>query len=54
MVFRARKAGQPVGPSPEAFTTGWQVLAELDQAGLRQIRCEFVESTRRADRCGFN
>jgi NADPH2 dehydrogenase len=45
---------RPVGPSAEAFTTGWQVPEELDRAGLARIRDEFVESTRRADRCGFD
>jgi len=45
---------RPVGPSAEAFTTGWQVPEELDHAGLARIRDEFVASTRRAERCGFD
>jgi 2,4-dienoyl-CoA reductase-like NADH-dependent reductase (Old Yellow Enzyme family) len=43
----------PVGPSPEAYTTGWQVPLELNETGLKRVRDEFVESARRAARCGF-
>jgi NADPH2 dehydrogenase len=45
---------RPEGPSPEAFTTGWQVPEELDHEGLARVRDEFVDATRRADRCGFD
>lgn len=49
------EGGWPVvGPSPEPFTAGWQVPAELDEDGLTQIRDEFVQSTWRAARCGFD
>jgi 2,4-dienoyl-CoA reductase-like NADH-dependent reductase (Old Yellow Enzyme family) len=45
---------RPVGPSPEPFTTGWQVPIELDAAGLARVREEFADSTRRAARCGYD
>ncbi len=45
---------KPEGPSPEPFTPAWRTPIELDAAGLARVRDEFVESTRRADRCGFD
>ena len=42
------------GPSPEAYTEGWPVPTELDAQGLTRVLEEFVEATRRADRCGFD
>ncbi len=44
----------PEGPSPEPFTQGWRTPRELDEAGLKRVRDEFVESTRRAARCGLD
>ncbi len=53
-VSREEGGWQPVGPSAEAFTAGWQVPIELDAAGLAEVRGEFVESTIRAQRCNFD
>jgi 2,4-dienoyl-CoA reductase-like NADH-dependent reductase (Old Yellow Enzyme family) len=54
MVPDAEGGWTPEGPSPEAFTEGWRQPHELDAAGLKRVRDEFVEATRRADRCGFD
>ena len=53
-VPREEGSWPPVGPSPEPFTVGWQVPIALDEAGLKQVKTEFVDSTRRADRCGYD
>lgn len=42
-----------VGPSSVAFGPGWVVPEALDETGLARISQAFVESTQRADRCGF-
>ena len=42
------------GPSAEAFTEGWRRPLALDDAGLARVKREFVDATRRADRCGFD
>lgn len=42
------------GPSAEAFGEGWRTPAALDEGGLKRVRDEFVEATRRAHRCGFD
>jgi len=44
----------PEGPSAEAFTEGWRTPTALDEAGLKRVKNAFVESTRRAERCGFD
>lgn len=44
----------PVGPSAESFNEGWPEPKELDAQGLTRIIDMFVESTRRAERCGFD
>ena len=45
---------RPEGPSAEAFTTGWQVPIELDAAGVARVKQEFVDSAKRAARCGYD
>ena len=50
----ADRAWPTVGPSALAFDDGWQVPAALDEAGIRQIKQQFVEATRRAARIGFD
>lgn len=47
-------AWTPVGPSPEAYSDGWPEPKELDAQGLTRIIDLFVESTKRAQRCGFD
>jgi len=42
------------GPSAQAYADGWPVPLALDAAGLAKVLHQFVESTRRADRCGFD
>ncbi len=43
-----------VAPSALAYTEGWHVPAELDRAGLENVKQDFVSATRRADRVGFD
>ena len=45
---------ETVGPSPIPFGSDWAVPRELDEAGLARVRQAFVDSTMRADRCGFD
>lgn len=44
---------QTVGPSPLGYAD-WPAPLELDDAGLAKVKAEFVESTIRADRAGFD
>jgi 2,4-dienoyl-CoA reductase-like NADH-dependent reductase (Old Yellow Enzyme family) len=43
-----------VGPTGAAFGEGWPVPTELDAQGLSRMIDHFVDSTRRAHRCGFD
>ena len=43
-----------VAPSAEAFGENWPVPVYLDAQGLARVLDRFVESTRRAHRCGFD
>jgi len=42
-----------VGPSPIGFDD-WPAPQALDEAGLKRVKAEFVEATRRAARLGFD
>ncbi len=42
------------GPTAEAFGEGWPLPEYLDEAGLKRVKDAFVNSTRRAQRCGFD
>ena len=44
---------QTVGPSPLGYAD-WPAPLGLDDAGLAKVKAEFVESTIRADRAGFD
>ncbi len=44
----------PVGPVAEAFHDGWPEPRGLDAQGLTRIIDLYVDSTRRAQRCGFD
>jgi 2,4-dienoyl-CoA reductase-like NADH-dependent reductase (Old Yellow Enzyme family) len=48
------RAWPTVAPSALAFDAGWQVPAALDEAGIKQVKQQFVEATRRAARLGFD
>jgi NADPH2 dehydrogenase len=43
-----------VGPTAEPFAEGWPVPKEIDAQGLAHLVDCFVDSTRRAHRCGFD
>jgi 2,4-dienoyl-CoA reductase-like NADH-dependent reductase (Old Yellow Enzyme family) len=48
------RAYPTVAPSAIPFDEGWQVPRELDAAGLRKIRDDFVAAARRAQRLGLD
>ncbi len=43
----------PVAPSPLAFSPSYRVPAPLDEAGIAQVRAEFLSAARRALAAGF-
>jgi 2,4-dienoyl-CoA reductase-like NADH-dependent reductase (Old Yellow Enzyme family) len=43
-----------VGPSAIPFDTGWHTPTALDEAGLKLVKQQFVDSTKRAARIGFD
>lgn len=43
-----------VGPTSEPFGEGWPTPAYLDPQGLTRLLEHFVDSTKRAHRCGFD
>lgn len=45
---------ETVGPSAVPFGPNWRVPHELDEEGLERVREAFVNSARRAVRCGFD
>ena len=49
---RGETPWDPVAPSPLPMQEGWLMPAELDEAGLAQIRDSFVAAARRADAAG--
>jgi 2,4-dienoyl-CoA reductase-like NADH-dependent reductase (Old Yellow Enzyme family) len=47
-------AWTPLAPSAIGYDEGWQVPAELDEAGIRRIIAAFADSARRALSAGFD
>ena len=45
---------QVEGPSAQPYADGWPMPVALDEAGLARVLDQFVASTRRAARCGFD
>ncbi len=45
---------QVEGPSAQPYADGWPMPVALDEAGLARVLDQFVASTRRAHRCGFD
>ena len=45
---------QPVGPSALPFQDGWHVPTALDEAGIAAVKAQFVATTARAARIGFD
>ena len=52
-VAKAEGGWDVVAPSPLPFTEGWLVPAQLDRAGMDDIRDAFVSAAQRAARLGF-
>ena len=50
----AQKPWPIIGPSPLAFSKGFQVPREMTLADLAEVKQHFVEAARRADACGFD
>ena len=51
---RGETPWDPVAPSPLPMQEGWLMPAELDEAGLAQIREAFVAAARRVDAAGVD